>query len=121
MSQHTQKPMPDHNLWPEFIMPWDDNTLGVTDMSFLLHKPAGSKGFIKIDKDHLATGDGKRWRIWGQNLCFGAAMPGMDMAPVIARRLAKFGINCIRIHHADRPWPSGFLMRRNRKNNDTRS
>ena len=112
MTQDIHKPMPDHNSWPEFVMPWDDNTESVTDMSYLLHKPAGLKGFVRIVDGHLAQGDGKRWRIWGQNLCFGAAMPNMDMAPVIARRLAKFGINCIRIHHADRPWPNGVLMRR---------
>ena len=87
-------------------------------MSFLLHRPAGAKGFIKIVDGHLATGDGERWRIWGQNFCFGAALLPMDMAPIVARRLAKFGINCIRLHHMDHRWPRGVLIRRMREDVD---
>ncbi len=104
--------MPDHDSWPEFVVPWDDNLPGPTDMSFLLEKPAGAKGFIKIEDGHLVTGDGERWRIWGQNLCFNAPLPPMHMAPKIARRMAKFGINCIRFHHMDHRWPRGVLIRR---------
>ena len=99
------RPMPDHNAWPEFTVPWDDNLPGPTDMSFLLDRPAGAKGFIQIADGHLVTGDGVRWRIWGQNLCSSAPLPPMYMAPIIARRLAKFGINCIRLHHIDHRWP----------------
>lgn len=106
------KPMPDHNAWPEFTVPWDDNLPGPTDMSFLLDKPAGAKGFIQITDGHLAAGDGARWRIWGQNLCSSTPLPPMSMAPIIARRLAKFGINCIRLHHMDHRWPGGVLIRR---------
>ncbi len=114
MSQEVEnrRPMRDHDAWPEFFLPWDDDSSGPTDMSFLLHKPAGAKGFIKIVDGHLATGDGERWRIWGQNFCFNAALLPMDMAPIVARRLAKLGINCIRLHHMDRRWPRGVLIRR---------
>ena len=34
------------------------------------------------------------------------------MAPTVARRLSKYGINCIRLHHMDRRWPQGVIMRR---------
>jgi hypothetical protein len=101
----------DHDKWPPFVMPWDDGEPGPTDMSHLLHKPAGSRGFITIADGHLATGDGERWRIWGQNVCFNGALPPTEKAPGVARRLAKFGINCVRFHHADHRWPNGFLMR----------
>ena len=111
-NQEIHKPMPDHNAWPEFTMPWDDNLSGPTDMSFLLDIPAGAKGFIRIMDGHLVTGDGTHWRIWGQNLCFNAPLPPMHMAPIIARRMAKFGINCIRLHHMDHRWPRGVLIRR---------
>ena len=114
MNSHgnSRRPMPDHNEWPAFALPWNDTSTGPTDMSFLLHKPAGKDGFIQIADGHLATGDGERWRIWGQNLCFGAALPPMEMAPIIARRMAKYGINCVRLHHMDHRWPRGVLMRR---------
>ncbi len=104
-------PMPNHDAWPAFTMPWDDTSPGPTDMSFLLDKPAGARGFIRIVDGHLATGDGRRWRIWGQNLTHAAPLPPMSRAPIVARRLAKFGINCIRLHHIDRRWPQGVLIR----------
>ena len=106
------RPMPDHDAWPEFILPWDDTSPGPTDMSFLLDKPAGAHGFIRIVDGHLATGDGRRWRIWGQNLTGPAPLPPMHLAPIVARRLAKYGINCIRLHHMDHRWPGGVLIRR---------
>jgi hypothetical protein len=111
-SERTYRPMPDHDRWPVFVLPWDDNLSGPTDMSHLLEKPAGATGFIRIVDGHLATGDGRRWRIWGQNLTFGANLPPTHMAPTIARRLSKYGINCIRLHHMDRRWPQGVIMRR---------
>ena len=107
-----QRSMPDSDRWPAFRLPADDTTSGPTDMSHLLDKPAGATGFIQIVDGHLATGDGKRWRIWGQNLTRAAALPPMSLAPAVARRLAKFGLNCLRLHHIDHRWPDGVLMRR---------
>jgi hypothetical protein len=80
-------------------------------MSFMLEKPAGAAGFIQVIDGHLATGDGRRWRIWGQNMTFGAALVPREMAPMVARRIAKYGINCIRLHHMDHRYPRGLLIR----------
>ncbi len=112
MQINQTRPMPDHNGWPSFVLPWDDTSPGPTDMSFLLQKPAGAHGFVRIVDGHLATGNGERWRIWGTNVTFGNPCPPMSKAPLIARRLAKFGINCVRLHHMDRRWPRGIVMRR---------
>lgn len=101
-----------HDRWPAFVLPWDDTTPGPTDISFLLEKPAGSHGFVRVRDGHLVTGDDRRWRIWGVNITFGDPMPSTDEAPLIARRLAKFGVNCIRLHHMDRRWPNGLIARR---------
>src|ERR1700744_3393311 len=38
------------------------------DVSFLLDAPAGRHGFIQIKDGHLATGDGRRMRLWGVNI-----------------------------------------------------
>jgi hypothetical protein len=97
--------------WPAFVMPWNDATPGPTDMSWLLEKPAGAHGFITSRDGHFATGDGRRWRAWGVVICGEAAVPRMDEAPVIARRLAKFGVNCLRLHHIDHRFPDGILIR----------
>jgi hypothetical protein len=104
-------PMSDTNAWPAFSLTWDDNQPGPTDVSFLLEKPAGAFGFIKVVDGHLATGDGRRWRIWGQHFVRAQAVAPSHLAPVIARRLAKFGVNCIRLHAIDFHWPDGILMR----------
>jgi hypothetical protein len=80
-------------------------------MSFLLEQPAGAHGFIRIDNSHLCQEDGRRWRIWGQNMAFGSALMPMALAPTVARRLAKYGINCIRLHHMDHRYPRGLLLR----------
>ena len=104
--------MPNHDEWPAFVLPWDDTSSGPTDMSYLLPKPAGAHGFVRIESGHPVTGDGQRWRIWGQNITRQGPLPPMDMAPTIARRMAKYGINCLRLHHMDHRWPSGVLMRR---------
>jgi hypothetical protein len=102
-------PMPDTNAWPAFTLAWDDNLPGPTDVSYLLDKPAGARGFIKAVDSHLATGDGQRWRIWGQHLVRSQALPPMHLAPVIARQLAKFGLNCMRLHAIDYHWPDGII------------
>ena len=111
-NERSHRPMPDHDAWPAFVLPWDDTTPGPTDMSFLPDKPAGAHGFIRIVDGHLATGDGRRWRIWGQNLTNAGPLPPMALAPIVARRLARYGINCLRLHHIDHRWPGGVLIRR---------
>ncbi|MDD5351218.1 MAG: cellulase family glycosylhydrolase, partial [Chthoniobacteraceae bacterium] len=91
-----------------FVLPWDDATPGVTDMSGLLEKPAGSHGFIQARDGHLFA-DGKRIRFFGVNTVFGANFPTHEAAEKIAARMAKFGINCVRFHHMDnRAAPSGI-------------
>jgi hypothetical protein len=111
MNEIHYRPMPDTNTWPSFTLAWDDNLPGPTDVSYLIEKPAGASGFIKVVDGHLATGDGRRWRIWGQHLVRSQALPPMGLAPRIARRLAKFGLNCMRLHAIDFHWPDGILMR----------
>ncbi len=110
-AQAPRRSMPDSDSWPVFAVPWDDTSAGPTDMSYLLDKPAGATGFVRNVDGHLATGDGKRWRMWGLNLCTDTPLPPMHLAPVVARRLAKYAANCIRLHAIDHRWPNGILMR----------
>ncbi len=111
MSGSRHLPMPDTNAWPECTLAWDDNLPGPTEVSHLLHRPAGQYGFVKVVDGHLAFGDGRRFRIWGQHLCRSQPLPPRHLAPVTARRLAKFGVNCARLHAIDHHWPDGILMR----------
>jgi len=50
---------------------------------------------------YRAGRDGKRVRIWGVNLCFGACFPTHADAKRVAKRLGAFGINSVRFHHMD--------------------
>ena len=105
------RPMPDHNQWPAFSILGDDVRPGVTDLSGLLPKPAGATGFIRIAGGHFVTDGGKRWRIWGVNLTAQGCLPSTQNAPLLARHLAKYGINCVRLHFMDLRWPNGLLIR----------
>ena len=58
---------------------------------------------------YRAGGNGKRVRIWGVNLCFGACFPTHADARRVAKRLAAFGINSVRFHHMDnQKFPGGI-------------
>lgn len=101
----------EHDTWPAFTLPWNDTSTGPTDVSFLLDKPAGRDGFIRVKDGHFVMGNGKRWRFWGVGMVFASWFPPMELADTVARRLAKFGINCLRFHHLDHRWPNGILRR----------
>jgi len=87
------------DLFP-FVLPWDDATPSVTDISAWNEKPAGKAGFVSVKGGHLFAGE-KRFRIFGVNFAFGANFPTHDDAEKVAARMAKFGINCVRFHHMD--------------------
>jgi hypothetical protein len=49
-------------------------------------------------------------RFLGVNFCFGANFPTHAEADVVAERLARFGINMVRLHHMDsRAYPGGIF------------
>lgn len=91
-----------------FTVSWDDQP-GLVDLSFLLERPAGKDGFITVEKGHLVTGSGKRIRFWGVNFSGQGCLPPKEHAPIIARRLATLGVNCVRFHFFDRPAPNGII------------
>lgn len=77
----------------------------IIDVSFLLDPPAGKHGFLKVGGDgHFYFEDGTRARFWGYNVCSAAAMPTHQYARAIARHLANFGCNVVRIHAIDGTW-----------------
>ncbi|MCX8157828.1 MAG: carbohydrate binding domain-containing protein [Verrucomicrobiae bacterium] len=97
------------SLFP-FVLPWDDATPGITDLSGSLVKPAGRNGHVTVSRDgHFQVG-GQRIRFLGVNMCFAATVPQKPHAEVVARRLAKFGINVVRFHHMDTAdYPRGII------------
>ena len=91
-----------------FYLPWDDYSQNVVDLSFLNHKPAGQYGFVTVGNDgHFYIGS-ERIKFLGVNFTAASCFPQKTQAEVIARRLAKFGINVVRLHFLDNMW--GFSI-----------
>jgi hypothetical protein len=90
-----------------FLIPGDDATPSVTNLSHLSPAPAGADGFVRIRDGRFATESG-RLKIWGVNTCFGANFPAREDAEKVAAHLAKLGVNGLRMHHHDTaPSPRG--------------
>jgi len=79
------------------------------DASFLLEAPAGKNGFLRAENGHIVRPDGSRFRIWGVNFSFVASLPAKEEAPAVAAHLARFGVNCVRVHHHDWRVPRGLI------------
>lgn len=94
-----------------FVTPWYDASPSFTSLSSYLHKPAGAYGFIVQKDGHLFAGE-NRIRFVGMNFSLSANLPATERdAEIIASRLAKYGINCVRLAALDyRPAPNGILQ-----------
>jgi hypothetical protein len=93
--------------WIPFVLPWDDAPL---DISYLNHKPAGKHGFLKVEGDQFVFEDGTPAKFWGTCFSAGANFPTHEQSEKIARRLARFGVNIVRTHHADAGWAKPNLF-----------
>lgn len=85
-------------LFP-FVISYDapDNA---TSMAHLLDAPAGRHGFVRVRDGRLAT-DAGPIRLHATNLTGPANFPTHEQADRLAARLARFGLNCVRLHYFD--------------------
>ncbi len=105
----TASPDPHTGLF-DFVFPWDDASRTITDVSALNDAPAGREGRIRVGSDgHLYAGD-ERIRFLGVNITIGDCYPERSEAEAIAGRLAKFGINLVRIHLVDQPYGAPSII-----------
>ncbi|MFV1965942.1 MAG: carbohydrate binding domain-containing protein [Pirellulaceae bacterium] len=88
----------EHDLFP-FVLSYECPN-NVTNVSSWLDRPAGKHGRVRVEDGHFVTDNGPL-RLWATNLCFDACFPSHDQAERLAARLARFGINCVRMHHMD--------------------
>jgi len=93
---------PPAKMFP-FVIPWDDAAPGtITDVSFLNAKPAGVHGYVVAKNGHFVeTNTGKRVRFLGVNFAAKDAFASHADAEKVAARIAKLGINLVRLHHMD--------------------
>lgn len=103
-----------------FSLRWDDAPL---DLSFLYtqSKPAGKHGFLQVCGDKMVFEDGTPARFFGTLFNSGMNFCSHDHAEKVARRLAKFGINIVRLHQmdADSACPNLFNYTRGAHENNT--
>ncbi len=102
----------DRSKWFEFYLPWDDSSKTVTDMSAYLDAPAGKYGFLKTTPDGHFRFENKTSdeRFVGVVNVAVANFPTKDQAKILAARMAKFGINLVRIHLMDVEGTSGLFQ-----------
>ena len=96
-----------------FALPWDDASPGtITDVSFLNAKPAGKNGYIVPKNGHFVESKtGRRIRFIGTNFAAHDAFPSHADAVKVAARIAKLGINLVRMHHMDNDgWGPGATI-----------
>ena len=68
-------------------------------------KPAGQHGFLTVQGPELVFEDGTPARFWGVNIQAYALFKSDRRQIVLhAQRLARLGVNLVRIHHHDSPW-----------------
>ncbi|MGQ9681088.1 MAG: hypothetical protein ACUVX9_00975 [Anaerolineae bacterium] len=100
--------------WVPFTLAWDDHV--PVDISFVFahERPAGKHGFLSVQGPHLVFADGTEARFWGTCFNAGANFPSHDYSEMVARRLAKFGMNMVRTHQMDAEWSTPNIFASNR-------
>jgi len=91
----------------EFV-PSYDSPENVVNMSHLLSAPAGKDGRIRVEGDRFVNDRG-RVRLHATNLTGPANFPTHAEAERLAARLARFGINCVRLHYFDAAYGTFML------------
>lgn len=80
------------------------------DLSWMNPKPAGVHGFIRVRDGHFEDARGTRLRFWGTDLV--GPTHFMDAAGdrALAKRLARLGVNLVRLHMPDAAWSEKNLF-----------
>ena len=98
-----------HMDWPAYFdsMP--------VDISFAFgdEKPAGKHGFVRTEGESLVFEDGTPARFWGACFNGAACFPEHDHAEKLALRLAKMGVNIVRLHQLDGDYSSPNIFQFN--------
>lgn len=102
MSVRAASPSPDWFPFP--VSGVSGETAPAFDLSGLNEKPAGVSGRVAVKGEEFVDGKGNAVRLFGTNLTAEANLPDTADAPRIAKRLAQFGVNIVRMHFLDNMW-----------------
>jgi hypothetical protein len=89
-----------------FIISYD-GPANASSMAHLLDAPAGKHGFVRVKDGRFAT-DAGPIRFFATSLTGPANFPTHEVADKLSARLARFGINCVRLHFMD-TWYTNFM------------
>ncbi len=78
------------------------------DLRELNEKVAGESGWLRVEGEKFVDEKGREFRIFGTNLTAAAALPDLEIAGPLARHLARFGYNMVRLHFLDNQWGSSI-------------
>ena len=72
---------------------------------------------MKAEGECSVFEDGTPFRFWGTNLNAGACFPEKPYAEKLAKRLAAYGCNIVRLHQMDAEWgmPNIYRFRRGKR------
>ena len=89
--------------WQAFT-PGDSDDATSLDLSSINEMPAGKHGFVTAKNGKYVFSDGTPARFWGTDLVANNAFLTHEKADAVAKRMAKLGINLVRLHHMDAVW-----------------
>jgi len=99
--------------WQPLDFEHDVEPGSLLDFSFLVDAPAGKHGHLVARDGHFyfENRPGQRVRLFGTNLNYATNFIDRELADRLARRLAAYGYNAVRLHHYD-----ALLLRANAAN-----
>jgi len=103
--------------WAPYTLPWDTSAV---DLSFLNDAPAGRHGFLQATGSRFVFADGTPGRFWGTCFTSEQNLPPHRDSEIIAERLARHGVNLVRIHQADAGYGGNNLFREKWQRRGTR-
>lgn len=93
--------------WFPFAIPVLGDEAPAFDLRGLNERVAGERGWLKADGERIVDGAGREFRLCGTNLTATACFPDEGQAGPLARHLARFGCNVVRLHFLDNQWGPG--------------
>lgn len=103
--------------WFPFTIPVLGDRAPAFDLRGLNERVAGERGWLRAEGERIVDAEGREFRLFGTNLTAAACFPDAATAGPLARHLASFGCNVVRLHFLDNQWGPGVPSLLPRSNN----
>lgn len=101
---------------------WHDMPVDISS-AFGKKEVAGSHGFLRAEGENFVFEDGTPVKFWGVNFNSAQNFPEFNHSEKVARRLARAGVNMVRLHQLDAEWasPNIFAFKKGKRQIDSRT